>query len=1018
MKRYTSGNCLWLGSQNLFWLLISSIQGIGINLARHIKIVVLVYLKLQMLLASLCFTKVLKSAFLHPLKTIIVPNMKVQSRHILTAKLYTTIFVTLLIAFTTFPNASIANNGYRDPPEEPSLFVNEETERQRLTMEAQGGTSAPEERYQVFAPVFEGQLRSGQSPRSPRQNSSQGSFPRLPPSAAGGNGDGNSDFVNSSNAPYMKIQSPLRELYEQRSGQRLEMFGYEMFGDMSAAPPIIQINSNLKHDTNKEARDLEASIDTAPLGSLADDLVLKSGDKLEVVFSGQRNDRDVHRINAQGLLLIPDFSPIPASGRTLGDLRASVEAQTNELRNTKVNLSIFSIRQISVLVTGHVKKPGKQRLSAFNTLLDAIVAAGGIRETGSLRNIVLRRNGQELRVDLYGLLTDVSPADEDGRQALKLADSPLQGGDVIVIPPIGKTIAIAGDVVRPAIYELDGNSSALSIDEMLKLSGGILATGANRYMKMTSMSDGREEISEVDISEDKSALPQFSAGDILLVERGSGKKSGQIRLSGHTLRPGLHVLAKNATLSKLLSGDQVLGSDVYALAGVLERKNKKNMSPSWKLFSPQSVLDGEFDEKLQEGDVVHLFSRAQIMELSRPSGKPQDPRLAQNPRAAMAQVLTCTAGHEGNIVDKVCINNPELRDKIYDQNIAGLLKENFAFIRGGVRNPGPWPISGNVQLKTIIEAAGGTTRSADKKNIEITHLPSEQNGPLYERAHRNTVDLTTSNGKSSLVMAGDSIQIRQKRENLVAGDTIWIGGEVRRPGTYGLASGETLSGLIKRAGGLTGQAYPAGAILSRARARKAEEARYRSIAMDIEHSIALARERKDDGSPAREAGEEKILLARALADQLRSVKGLGRVGVEARPDVLAADPTLDVVLMTGDRLYIPPRPASVRVAGEVLSPGFMPFRAGKDARDYINEAAGLTFFGDKARTFVLYPDGTAQRLHISNWNHEPVLLPPGSTIVIPRDPRPFDFIQTTRDLSTILANLAITVLFIDDVISN
>ncbi len=121
-------------------------------------------------------------------------------------------------------------------------------------------------------------------------------------------------------------------------------------------------------------------------------MVLRSGDKLEVVFSGQRGDRDVHRINAQGLLLVPDFPPIPAAGRTLGELRASIEAETSNLRNTQVHVALFSVRQISVLVTGHVRAPGKQRVSAFQTALDALIEAG-VQTTGSLRAITLVRGG-------------------------------------------------------------------------------------------------------------------------------------------------------------------------------------------------------------------------------------------------------------------------------------------------------------------------------------------------------------------------------------------------------------------------------------------------------------------------------------------------------------------------------------------------------------------------------------------------------------------------------------------------
>lgn len=66
------------------------------------------------------------------------------------------------------------------------------------------------------------------------------------------------------------------------------------------------------------------------------------------------------------------------------------------------------------------------------------------------------------------------------------------------------------------------------------------------------------------------------------------------------------------------------------------------------------------------------------------------------------------------------------------------------------------------------------------------------------------------------------------------------------------------------------------------------------------------------------------------------------------------------------------------------------------------------------RVFILYPDGSAQPLGVNAWNYRPVFVPPGSTIMVPRDPKPFDFMQTAKDVSQILSNLAITALAADD----
>lgn len=105
----------------------------------------------------------------------------------------------------------------------------------------------------------------------------------------------------------------------------------------------------------------------------------------------------------------------------------------------------------------------------------------------------------------------------------------------------------------------------------------------------------------------------------------------------------------------------------------------------------------------------------------------------------------------------------------------------------------------------------------------------------------------------------------------------------------------------------------------------------------------------------------------------------------------------------------------MRVNGEVLSPANLQFRKNKSPRDYIMEAGGFTYNADKDRAFVLYPDGSAQPLLVNTWNHKATFIPPGSTIVVPRDPKPFDFMQSAKDISQILSNLAVTGIFLDDI---
>jgi protein involved in polysaccharide export with SLBB domain len=217
--------------------------------------------------------------------------------------------------------------------------------------------------------------------------------------------------------------------------------------------------------------------------------------------------------------------------------------------------------------------------------------------------------------------------------------------------------------------------------------------------------------------------------------------------------------------------------------------------------------------------------------------------------------------------------------------------------------------------------------------------------------------------------------------------------------------------LIDRAGGLSDTAYPDGVIFSRASERKQEENKYKTQARDLELKLAdMLRTEDKDKKP----DMAQVQTAQALISQLKDAKAVGRITVEADPDILAANPDQDILLESGDKIYIPRRPLTVRVGGEVLSPAALQFRKGKAADTYIDEAGGTTYFADKDRAFVTYPDGSSSPLSISAWKQGVTMIPPGSTIIVPRDPKPFDFLESAETISTILANIALTGFYLDD----
>lgn len=709
-----------------------------------------------------------------------------------------------------------------------------------------------------------------------------------------------------------------------------------------------------------------------PVGSVRDNYVLSAGDRVEIVVKGQENTRKTYEINSRGQLLTDQFTTITASGRTIADVIQILGDEAARLHNVEINVSLTAPRQIDVLVIGDVQKPGRKTLTAFHSVLDALGESGGIKKTGSMRRIKLVRNGRSEFIDLYSLMM----------QAGSNADKALQDGDRIIVPPIGATVAIGGAVKRPAIYEIKRGEN-LSALEMLGLAGGVLAPGSNRFMRFSLTADGEEVVEDVT----EPGKKMFGDGGLLMVAQAQEKRASNVELSGHTRAPGQHDLKKSKTLSELIKSDRVFGDSLYPLLGVIERRDPASLTKTLIEFSPSRAVMKQQDMDLHEGDVVHLFSMQQIR------------NLGQN---IVKEPLLIQAAYRDGAQDD---------DQIKDGLIASFLEERSALVRGAVRQPGAYPVAHKTPLSDVIAAAGGLTVEANEDSVEVTSrlIPVDEEADSHA-PNRQTFSLASAASAGVSIAPGDTVRVNQKF-NRVEDQSITLLGEVKHPGKYDLIAGDTMLSLIKRAGGLSDIAYPDGVIFSRAAERKQEEARYKAQARDLEMKLAeIMREGGKDKKP----DMTQVSAAQSVISELKDAKAVGRITVEADPSILTADPDQNILLEAGDKIYIPRRPLTVRVGGEVLSPAALQFRKGKTASTYIDEAGGTTYFADKDRAFVVYPDGSANPLSVSAWKQGVVMIPPGSTIIVPRDPKPFDFLESAEKISGILANIALTGFYIDD----
>ena len=208
--------------------------------------------------------------------------------------------------------------------------------------------------------------------------------------------------------------------------------------------------------------------------------VVGPGDRLEVQLIGNTRARHSLVVNRDGRIMFPELGPITVAGLRFEEARERIETRVSEqMIGTQATVSIGDLRSIRVYVLGEAEQPGSFTVSSLATITNAIFVSGGVKPIGSLRNIQLKRNGQVVkRLDLYDLLLNGDTSD----------NVRLQPGDVIFIPPVGSTVGVTGEIRRPAIYELKGESS---VADLLHLGGGLTPEADPRLATLQRIDDQR-----------------------------------------------------------------------------------------------------------------------------------------------------------------------------------------------------------------------------------------------------------------------------------------------------------------------------------------------------------------------------------------------------------------------------------------------------------------------------------------------------------------------------------------------
>ena len=689
--------------------------------------------------------------------------------------------------------------------------------------------------------------------------------------------------------------------------------------------------------------------------------ILGPGDTVQVLFYGKLNESHDLEINRNGSVDFPQLGPVNLAGMTFSDAKSVLKRRiSEEMIGVEASISLGELRSMQVFMLGEAYKPGTYTISALSTITNALFLSGGFSDIASLRNLQLKRAGKVVsKLDLYDLLLH---GDTSG-------DAQLQSGDTIYIPTVKNTASINGEVRRAAIYELKDQVTA---EQLVELAGGLKSRAFVKSARIYRVGNsGFMNILDVDLSTSKGKNTQIENGDRLEIDGSVERQEMTVTLTGHVHFPSASLWREGLRVSDVI-------------------KNINNLKPNADLDF--ALIHRELPPI---GKVEPLFVDLRTA-LS-------DPASSANIKLLPRDKLTIFS-NGNNRAEQLA----GLVEQLRLQSRSGEMTQ-VATISGTVRSSGIYPLTKDMTLTQLIAAAGGLNEGAYTQVVELSRYDFTD----QEKAGADHFSITLSEAmadpaKDPKLQPYDVISVRTIPEfREVLG--INLNGEVRFPGFYRFKRGETLSQVIKRAGGLTELAHIDAAVFTRQQLRDQEQKQLQDLSKRLRSDLAATDlEVANDGKSSVKDNSAEILRA------LKETNALGRLVLDLYGIL---DGTVDdVMLKDGDQLVIPEYRQEVSVLGEVQHSSAHLFNRRLDIDDYIDLSGGVNTHADNKRIYIVKVDGSVALPGGSGWfRHKNSRIAPGDTIIVPLDVDRRRTLSLWSEASSVVYQLALGALAIKSI---
>lgn len=437
--------------------------------------------------------------------------------------------------------------------------------------------------------------------------------------------------------------------------------------------------------------------------------MLDVGDILKIQLIGQENYTEEFLISGNGSINLPDIGEVILAGLNINEASLLLKSKIAlTYIGSEAFISIDTLRDVNILVTGNAKNPGIYTLNGNSNILHALFSAGGVGEYGSFREINLIRDNKVVEtLDIYDLLID-------GNYNLKKR---LRSGDVVFVEPTKNIVTIDGAVKRPAKYELHEDQY---LGDVIRYANGIKTTVDINNISLERILDGTLKTIPI-LNQKQFDLIIPVDGDLVYLREFPYRKA---KITGAVKKPGFYTMAAGETLEDLIQKAGGFNKTAYPDGAIYLNKDAKAINKMSKDILYEEFLDNII--AISQKSIGQNFDLTPIIGLTREI-KNSEPN--------------------GRIVVDLVSNDPDTNSTIKDGDELFIPeKTNNIYVYGEVSSEGAVIFESNKNLEYFIDKTGGYKKYADTNSIYVMHPNGESERysikrNIFESRPKNDINL-------------------------------------------------------------------------------------------------------------------------------------------------------------------------------------------------------------------------------------------------------------------------------------